>query len=366
VPTSAPEPLLKISGLSAGYGKIGVLNGIDLTVGAGEIVALLGPNGAGKSTLLQVAGLLPKPAEGRLRLDGVEVARPSLELRRRLAVALQEPLLVQGSVLDNVALPLKLRGVRGRERRERASAWLERFGIAHLAGRPANRISGGEAQRASLARAFAVEPELLLLDEPFSGLDEAARQLLLADLQQVIAETGVTAVFVTHDRDEALRLADRVAVVIGGWLRQCGPVAEVFGAPADEEVAAFVGVETIVSAEVVAAIDGLVTVDVTGARLTAVHDGPLAGEVRLCIRPEDVVLQLARNEGISTSARNLLLGRVTSLQQRGAQVRVALDCGFPLVALVTRLSAEELGLAPGAQVAASVKASAVHLLPVRH
>jgi len=356
-------PKLALRGVVVQRGGRDVLTVDALSVDGGEVLAVIGPNGAGKSTLLQVAALLLRPQRGEVRFDGAAVGADTLGLRRRLALAMQAPHLVQGSVLDNAALGLALRGVPARQRRERARAWLRRFGVEALAARAANRLSGGEAQRVSLARAFAVEPELLLLDEPFSGLDEATRGQLLDDLAGALQETGVTTVFVTHDRAEALRLADRVAVLIGGRLRQAGSAAAVFGAPVDEEVAAFVGVETIVAGRVVEVRDGLATIAVGGQRLTALAP-PHAGEnVRVCIRPEDVVIQLPKAEAPASSARNLLLGTVTEVRPRGPEARVVIDCGFALVATVTRLSVEEMGLAPGARVAASIKATALHLLP---
>ncbi len=336
-----------------------------LDLAAGEVLAVLGPNGAGKSTLLQVMALLERPATGAVFVDGVRVRGPALALRRRMAMVLQEPLLLDGSVRENVALGLRLRGVPRGERGRRADRWLERLGIAHLAARPAHALSGGEAQRASLARALALEPDVLLLDEPFTGLDAPARARLIADLALLLRETGQTAVLVTHDRDEALRLGDRVAVLIGGRLRQIGPTAEVFTRPIDPEVAAFVGMETVVPGWVEETSEGLTRVRVGPALVEAAVAAPVGGAVLLCLRPEDVVLAPpAAAEGPS-SARNRLMGRVTAVIPAGGLERVELDCGFPLVALITRRSAEELDVRPGARLLASFKASAVHLIPAR-
>jgi tungstate transport system ATP-binding protein len=335
-----------------------------LDLAAGEVLAVLGPNGAGKSTLLQVMALLERPVTGTVAVDGVRVRGPVLALRRRMAMVLQEPLLLDGSVRDNVALGLRLRGVPRGERQRRADRWLDRLGIAHLATRPAHALSSGEAQRAALARALALEPDVLLLDEPFSGLDAPARARLIADLAALLRETGQTAVLVTHDRDEALRLGDRVAVLIGGRLRQLGPTAEVFSHPADPEVAAFVGMETVVPGRVEETNEGLARVRV-GSVLVEAAAAPVDGAVLLCLRPEDVVLAPpAAAEGPS-SARNRLVGRVTAVTPAGGLERVELDCGFPLVALITRRTAEELDVRPGVQLLATFKASAAHLIPAR-
>jgi len=213
-----------------------------LDVRPGEILAVIGPNGAGKSTLLRVMGLLERPAVGTVRVSG-EPASPAraLALRRRMASAFQEPLLADMSVLDNVALGLRFRRRARSEQRARARRWLERFGIASLAARQARTLSGGEAQRTALARALVLEPDLLLLDEPFSALDQPTRETLLGELGRILREDARTTVLVTHDRSEALALSDRVAVMMDGRVLQLDETARVFRAPVSEEVARFVG-----------------------------------------------------------------------------------------------------------------------------
>ncbi len=329
----------------------------------GETLAVMGPNGAGKSTLLLVLALLLSPTAGQLWLDGqrVDFAGDLAPLRRRLAVVFQEPLLLNRSVEDNVGLGLRLRGVGGKDVRERVGLWLARFGIAHLARRSARTLSGGEAQRASLARAFVLAPDVLFLDEPFSALDTPTRAALVEGLGEVIKETQVTTVFVTHDRDEALSLGDRLAVMISGRLLQVGLPEQVFGEPSDPAVARFMGVETVVPGRVLAQEEGMVAVDVGGATVEAVGDFAEGLEVLVCLRPEDVTL-IAPTTVTRSSARNHLPGRVTRLASAGAQIRVTVDCGFPLVALLTRRSAQELGLEPGSKVVASFKASTIHLI----
>jgi tungstate transport system ATP-binding protein len=331
----------------------------------GEVLAVVGPNGAGKSTLLQVMALLQRPEQGQVLFDGQPAKPGSLGLRRRMAMAFQEPLLLEGTVGYNVRCGLAMRGLPRREQERRAAFWLERFGVGHLAGRSVRSLSGGEAQRVSLARALALDPEVLLLDEPFAALDAPTRSLLMDDLDAALAERGTATVFVTHDRGEALRLGDRVAVLMGGRIRQCGTPSEVFAAPVDAEVAAFVGVETIVPGLVREVSDGLALVDVCGRPVEAPAAGEPGTGVLVCLRPEDVVLQ-APVEGVAhSSARNRLPAVVRRALPAGPLVRVELDAGFPLVALVTRQSAGELALAPGAPVVASFKATAVHLIPRR-
>ena len=334
----------------------------ELDVQAGEVLAVVGPNGAGKSTLIHVIALLERPSGGEVLFDGRPTRGSLLSYRRRMAVVFQEPLLLDATVESNVGSGLALRGVPRGERERRVRHWLKRFGIEDLARRSARTLSGGEAQRTSLARALALGPDILLLDEPFAALDEPTRQALIDDLDRVLAETDATVVFVTHDRAEALRLGDRVAVIIDGRIRQVGPPSRVFSAPVDEEVAAFLGVETIVPGHVRSLEAGLAVVEVAGCRLEAAVAAEAEGEVLLCLRPEDVVLSPGEDHPGPTSARNRLPAVVRRIVKAGPHARVELDAGFPLVALITKQSLEELSLDAGSRVVASFKATAVHLI----
>jgi tungstate transport system ATP-binding protein len=333
-----------------------------LDVVEGEVLAIIGPNGAGKTTFLQVLALLEKPAKGEVRFEGESVRGRQLALRRRMAVMMQEPLLLRRSVAENVETGLRLRGVPGSERRLRTRRWLERFGVSDLTERSARKLSGGEAHRVSLARAFALEPEVMLLDEPFSALDQPTREDLIEELATVLSETGLTTVFVTHDRNEALRLGSRVAVLVGGQLRQIGSAEQVFAAPADGDVASLVGAETVVPGKRVAVREGLVDVQVGTQVVQAVVDGAVSEDVLVVLRPEDVTLSRAEDDSPPSSARNRLRGSIVRITPVGNQIRVAIDCGFPLVALITKQSLEDLDLQTGQQIAAAFKAHAVHLI----
>lgn len=363
---AATPPAFEIHGLRVRRGASFVLEIPELSAPAGETLAVLGPNGAGKSTLLEILALLLRPDEGEVRVLGEE-ARPgagALRFRRRLGLALQDPFLLGGSVLDNVALPLRLRGVPRRRGRERALASLARFDVARLANRSSGGLSGGEARRVSLARALVTDPGLLLLDEPFSALDPPTRDALLRDFQKALPP-GTAVVLVTHDRLEALSLAQQVAVVDRGRLLQWGPSQEVFRNPRDPSVAALVGLETILSGPVVASADGLVKVEVSpGVTVEAAARAPVGDRVTLCVHPEEVHIERPA-PGTRTSARNVFPALIRSLTPYGAGRRVTLDCPFPLVVLVTGHSADDLGLAPGERVTVSFKASAVHVFPAR-
>lgn len=236
------ETVLALRDIQVQYGKRTVLQIPYLDVVEGDVLGILGPNGAGKTTLLRVMGLLLRPTTGKVLFLNEEVTRTNaLRLRRRMASVFHEPLLLNATVYDNVALGLKLRGIRGRELEKRVQPWLERLGIGDLNGRQARTLSGGEAQRTSLARAFVLNPSVLLLDEPFSSLDQPTREALLTDLQQIFRLTGITTVFVTHERQDAMTLSNRLGILSGSKLLQLSENREVFMHPVNAEVAKIVG-----------------------------------------------------------------------------------------------------------------------------
>jgi len=207
------------------------------------VLAIVGPNGAGKSTLLLVLARLLHPEQGEILFNGKPAdCESDLDYRRRLALVLQDPLLFDTSVHENVASGLHFRGLPKNEIQPRVVTWLERLGIPHLANRRANELSGGEGQRVSLARALVLNPELLLLDEPFGALDPPTRSRLLDDLGQILPAAKTTTILITHDLKEAARLADRVAVLLEGQIVQIGAPQEVFASPSNTDVAAFLGI----------------------------------------------------------------------------------------------------------------------------
>ena len=356
---------LEATELSAILGGQKVLEIPSLRVNFNEVLMVIGPNGSGKSTLLLCLALLLKPATGTIAYKGVPVlgSNHMLQLHRRLAVVFQEALLLNSTVWDNVTLGLRLRGVRGDEAIARAKKWLERFGIAALAGRRAKTLSGGEAKRVSLARAFVLQPEVLFLDEPFNALDSPTRQALLEDFESVLRETRVTTVMVTHDRNEALVLADRVAVLMEGSIRQLATPEEVFGSPVDEAVAKFVEAGNILHGIVNSQSNGLASINIEGRQLQAVSDLAVGSRVTIYLHYEDVTITLPSVAPISTSARNQLRGSITKTFPFGSQIKITLDCGFPLASVITRRSWEELGLEVGQEIVASFKASSLHLIP---
>jgi molybdate transport system ATP-binding protein len=237
---------------------------------------------------------------------------------------------------------------------------LDRFQLAGLANRYPQQASGGEQQRIALARVLARRPRLLLLDEPLSALDQPTREQLRPELRGMLVQFGTPVVLVTHDRIEATALADYLIVLDHGKVLQQGLVDEVFSRPADAEVARIVGMANVLPGRVEETVDGVSRVAVGQTHLFAVASAPPGEEVLVCIRPEDIILQ--RGTADQASARNRLPGKVRSVTPEGPLMRVALDCGFPLVSLVTRMACDVLALREGEHLAAVIKAASIHLI----
>jgi len=232
--------MIQIRDLLIQRNGLDVLSFDSLHIERGETLTVVGPNGAGKSTLLLALARLLKPSRGEIIYDGKSLKQwNELDYRRRISFVFQSPLLMDMTVEQNIALGLKFRGTSKEERQSRAQKWMKQLGVELLAKRRAGQLSGGEAQRVSLARAFVLEPELLLLDEPFAALDPPTRSKLMEDLATLLKEDQRTAVFVTHNLNEAAKLSHRIAVIVGGKLRQVGTARQIKSEPADETVAAF-------------------------------------------------------------------------------------------------------------------------------
>lgn len=328
-----------------------------------RVTVLFGPSGCGKTTVLRCVAGLQRPARGVIRLGNSTWfdadQRINLQPQARgIGFVFQDyGLFPHLTVEANVGYGL--RRMRRTERRQRVAALLELLGLSGLEKRFPRELSAGQQQRAALARAVAPRPTLLLLDEPLTSLDAPTREGLRRELRRLLVEFATPAVLVTHEPIEAVALADHAVVLSDGQVRQSGPVHEVFSRPADPTVARIVGIETIEPGRIVDVTDGIAAVRAGTAELLAVAPDLRPGAVFVCIRGEDVVLERAR---AATSARNQLAARITGIFPEGATVRVALDCGFALTALVTRPASEQLALREGDQVIAIIKAQAIHLV----
>ena len=358
-----PEILMRTENIILRRSGVTVLDIPEFHIRQGRILVLIGPNGAGKSTLLlMLAGLL-KPQRGKIYFQGLPVeSRTELAmLRRNAAVVFQEPLLLNSSVYENVALGLKFRRLKNEEIRKSVQSALDYFGISQLEKRSAKTLSGGEAKRVSLARAFAIKPQIILLDEAFNSLDPPSRETVIDDLKRILEETKITAVLASHDREETLRLAQDVSVMNAGKIVQSGTTAEIFNQPDSEFVANFVGTETILEGEVKSCSSGNIVVSVYGKEIEAIGDCFVGQKVFCCLRPENVTVSNQKPEKIS--ARNIFEAKVSIIIRQGFFNKLILDCGFPLVAYITIPSFEDLGIVQGATVIAYFKATSVHIIP---
>jgi molybdate transport system ATP-binding protein len=326
---------------------------VDLTAEPGDVIAVIGPNGAGKTTLLRaLAGLLPLD-DGSITCNGRRWAgdgTPLTPQQRDIGMVFQHHLLFPHlDALDNVAFGPRSRGASRREARHIARRSLEQVGVADLADRRPHQLSGGQAQRVSIARALATEPTVLLLDEPLSALDVGVAMGLRFELARHLAAFEGVSILVTHDAIDTMTIANRVVVLDEGRIAQVGTPEEVAQRPRTEHVAQLVGLNVLrgrSSGTSVALVDGTSLVSST----------PFDGDVFASFSPAAVTLTAAEPTG---SARNRWAGVVRSVVPHGAAVRVHLDAGTALIADVTPESAARLGLAPGRRVWAAVKATEV-------
>ena len=340
---------------------------LTVPLGPSTVLILFGPSGSGKTTILRCLAGLDRPDKGRIHF----VSRTWFDMELAIDVPPQErevgymsqdySLFPTYSVAGNIGFGLGGLTTEEKQRRVTESlALLNLQGLEHLTPR---QLSGGQQQRVALARAVARRPQLLLLDEPLSALDTPTRLRLQGELRHLLKQLAIPSIVVTHDWGEALALGDHMAVIGSGRVLQTGTPQEVFNRPADAEVARIVGIETALEGRIVESTGGLTTVEVAGVTLHALAEDDVGPDVFVCISAEDIVL--GQDGGGLTSARNQLRGRVVDLSSMGALVKVGLDCGFPLSAVVTRSAVEDLHLSPGMAVTASMKAGAVHLVPRR-
>jgi tungstate transport system ATP-binding protein len=360
--------LIKVAGLTHSYSEREVLQDLNLSVGRGEVFALIGPTGAGKTTLLRIMDLLEVPGAGEIYFDGKCIphsGKQRLEIRRRMSFIHQKPQVFNLSVYDNVACGLRWRGEKRNKIAEKVDHILEMVGLNGYKNRNARTLSGGEAQRVALARSLVLEPEVLLLDEPTANLDPVSTDKIEQSISYIARQRNTTMILATHVMSQGQQLADRIGVLLNGRLVQTGDAADIFHSPQNEEVAHFVGMENVIEGVINESNEGIVTVNIDGNGLQAVSSYPPGKRVYACIRPEDITLLIAdsyQQKAVRSSARNSFQGKVSRVITIGPLSRVEIDCGFRLVALVTKMSAEELDLQVGREVCATFKATGVHIM----
>jgi tungstate transport system ATP-binding protein len=354
--------LVETIDLGQNYDRRYVLKEISLKIDRGEVFAIIGPTGAGKTTLLRLLDLLEIPSSGKIYFDGMDVTHSSrhrLEVRRRMSFVQQKPIVFNMNVYDNVACGLKWKGQSSQVIKHKVGDALELVGMAEYRNRNAKTLSGGETQRVAIARALVTEPEVLCLDEPTANLDPVTTSKVEEILAHIIREHETAIIIATHDMSQGQRLAGRIGVLINGEMLQVGSPTEIFCSPHSREVAELVGVENILSGVVIQKDENLATIKVNNSTILAISDHPVGEAVYALIRPEDIIFTLARD---ISSARNVFQGKITRTTPVGPLVRVEIDCGFPLLGVVTKRSAEELDLNVGKTIHASFKATAIHTI----
>jgi putative spermidine/putrescine transport system ATP-binding protein len=335
---------VRLEGLSRHYGSVVALDRLDLTLEPGQLIALLGPSGCGKTTTLRLLAGLEDADAGRIIVGGRDMTHVPANKRDMGMVFQAYSLFPHMTVRQNVAFGLRLRRVGTAERDRRAIEMLELVGLAEHATRYPHQLSGGQQQRVALARALAIEPQVLLLDEPLSALDAKVRAQLRDEIRRIQLEVGITTLFVTHDQEEALAIADRVGVMRDGHLEQLAPPTEVYSRPATSFVAEFVGLSNRLAGEV---RDG--SVIVRGCTLPLVEQDTPNGQVVALVRPEAVTMAPS-----GAPEAGPLAGTVIAVTFLGATSRVTVDLGDATI-LAQLSTADASALSAGSRVALIIR-----------
>lgn len=348
--------MIEIESLSRKW-KTFALEKLSFKIETGEYFVILGPTGAGKTLLLELIAGFHSPDTGKISIDGKEVTHLPPEKHDLVFVYQDYSLFPHMSVKKNIEFGMRMKKIKSKKKLFEIARELK---ITHLLDRYPLKLSGGEQQRVALARALVTDPEVLLLDEPLSALDpwtqESARELLSTIHKN---KKRLTVLHITHDQTEARIMADRIAIIMDGKLMQVGTPEEIFEKPVDSQVASFVGFENMLRGKVISADRGLLRIKAGEMIIDASGDIEVGSQVHALLRPENIALSKTSTD---SSVRNSLQGRVTEVWTLGALVRVKVDCGILLNALITRQSAEEMNILPGIPVYAQFKASSVHVL----
>jgi putative spermidine/putrescine transport system ATP-binding protein len=347
---------VRLEGLTRRYGSVTALDQLDLTMHPGEFIALLGPSGCGKTTALRLLAGLEDSDEGRVMVAGKDVTRLPTNKRDMGMVFQAYSLFPNMTARQNVAFGLRLRKVSETERNKRAGDMLDLVGLSTQADRYAHQMSGGQQQRVALARALAIQPTVLLLDEPLSALDAKVRAQLRDEIRRVQLEVGITTLFVTHDQEEALAIADRVGVMHSGKIEQLAPPVDVYHRPATPFVAEFVGL----SNRLPATVSGT-EADVLGVRMPLVDGSIPNGAAIALVRPEAVSLESVPD---GTSAySDPLIGQVVATSFLGAVSRISVDLGEAGTVVAQLPTAQATAFAGGSLAKLTLRQDPVLVVP---
>ena len=348
--------ILETKSLSKTWKEFAIKN-INISIHPREYFVVMGPTGAGKTLLLQLLAGIHYPDSGRIILDGVDVTDLPPERREVGYVPQNYALFPHMSVRDNIAYGLRIRGHPKNEVNKVVRDVSEKLGIENLLDRRVSTLSGGEQQRTALARALAVKPKILLLDEPLSALDKETREEVRSYLKKLRKDMGFTAIHVTHDFIEASDLGDRIAVMFNGEILQIGGTREIIYKPRNRLVASFTGFKNIFKGEVVSRKGELAEIEIDGVRIYAVTSRE--GEEVAAIRPESILVTI---EAIKMSARNILKGVIEEVAEFPPYMVLRINAGIPFMIYLTKNAVEDLDLRKGKQVYIAFKASDVIIL----
>lgn len=349
--------MIRVKDISNNWGEFELKN-VSLEVKQGEYFVILGPTGSGKTLLLELIVGLYIPNKGKIFIEGKDITYEVPE-KRNLGFLYQDySLFPHFSVRKNIEYGMKLRNMSKTEIENKLKELSKMFKIQNLMHRDVTTLSGGEQQRVALARALATNPKVLLLDEPFSALDENTKANLISEMKELHRKEGITFIHVTHSQEEAMILADRIGIIMNGTIAQIGTPEEIFYKPKTKEIARFVKIENIWEGKVIEKRNEEIVIEIKGKKIVAISNHFKVGdEVRLIIRPEDVVI----GKG-STSARNVFKGVVSDVIKHGFYNIVRADCGFQVEAAVTKQSIENLNIKEGKNIDIFFKATSIQVI----
>mgnify|MGYP002682378112 FL=1 len=349
--------MIRVKEISNNWGEFELKN-VSLEVKQGEYFVILGPTGSGKTLLLELIVGLYIPNKGKIFIEGKDITYEVPE-KRNLGFLYQDySLFPHFSVRKNIEYGMKLRNMSKTEIDNKLKELSKMFKIQNLMHRDVTTLSGGEQQRVALARALATNPKVLLLDEPFSALDENTKANLISEMKELHRKEGITFIHVTHSQEEAMILADRIGIIMNGTIVQVGTPEEIFYKPKTKEIARFVKIENIWEGKVIEKRNEEIVIEIKGKKIVAISNHFKVGdEVRLIIRPEDVVI----GKG-NTSARNVFKGVVSDVIKHGFYNIVRIDCGFQVEAAVTKQSIENLNIKEGKNINIFFKATSIQVI----